>query len=262
MTVQGATKALGVALILAVLIGSGCAPKKPPSPGVTPGSPPPLGTQKPYQINGVWYYPIPSAEGFREEGLASWYGPDFHGRPTACGEPFDMYAMTAAHKILPIGTHVKVTDKRTGRSIIVRINDRGPFVAGRIIDLSYEAARALGIHTVGTAPVVVEAVRVTNPVYVAGSGPSWQVEPVRPYRLGPFAVQVASFQNADNAKRFKKEMDKRYGSAAVRVASVNGSIFYRVQVGFYKDLDQAMQSVETFQRNGYRDAFVIALEGQ
>lgn len=260
---HGALRALGASLVIVALIGSGCAPKKPPSPGaLPPGTPPPLGTQKPYQINGVWYYPIPSAEGFREEGYASWYGRDFHGRSTACGEPFDMYAMTAAHKILPIGTHVKVTDKRTGRSIIVRINDRGPFVAGRIIDLSYEAARALGIHNDGIAPVVVEAVRVTTPVLVAGSGPSWQVEPVRPYRQGPFAVQVGSFQNADNAQRLKKEMAKRYGEAAVRTASVEGSLFYRVQVGHFTDLDRAQQSVETFQRQGYRDAFVIALEGQ
>ncbi len=143
---NGAASAAAVAVLMAVVVlGAGCASKKPPSPGtLPPGTPPPLGTQRPYQINGVWYYPIPSAEGFREEGYASWYGRDFHGRATACGEPFDMYAMTAAHKILPIGTHVKVTDKRTGRSIIVRINDRGPFVAGRIIDLSYEAARAFG----------------------------------------------------------------------------------------------------------------------
>lgn len=249
---------VAVALLLA-----GCAPKRPPSPAaLPPGTPPPLGTQKPYQINGVWYYPIPSAEGFREEGYASWYGRDFHGRPTACGEPFDMYAMTAAHKILPIGTHVKVTDKRTGRSIIVRVNDRGPFVPGRIIDLSYEAARALGIHNDGLAPVVVEAVRVTTPVMVAGSGPSWQVEPVRPYRQGPFVIQVGSFQNAENAQRLKKEMDRRYGSAAVRTASINGTAFYRVQVGVFPDLDRAMQSMETLQRSGYRDAFVIALEGQ
>lgn len=256
-------RALGAALVVVVAVGLGCAPKKPPAPSVPrPGTPPPLGTQKPYQINGVWYYPIPSAEGFREEGYASWYGRDFHGRPTACGEPFDMYALTAAHKILPIGTHVKVTDKRTGRSIIVRINDRGPFVAGRIIDLSYEAARALGVHNDGVVPVVVEAVRVTTPVMVAGSGPSWQVEPLRAYRQGPFAVQVGSFQNATNAHRLKKEMDKRYGSASVRTAAVDGAIFYRVQVGVFPDLDQAMQSMETFQRHGYRDAFVIALEGQ
>lgn len=260
---QGALRVLGVSLVIAALTGSGCAPQKPPSSGALPsGTPPPLGTQKPYQVNGVWYYPIPSAEGFREEGYASWYGRDFHGRSTACGEPFDMYAMTAAHKILPIGTHVKVTDKRTGRSIIVRINDRGPFVAGRIIDLSYEAARALGILNDGIAPVVVEAVRVITPVLVAGSTPSWQVEPVRPYRQGPFVVQVGSFHHADNAQRLKKVMAKRYGEAAVRAAFVDGTLYYRVHVGHFTDLDRALQSMENIQRQGYRDAFVIALEGQ
>jgi len=90
---------------------------------------------------------------YDEVGIASWYGPGFHGKTTASGEPYDMYAFTAAHKTLPFGTVVRVVDLATGRSVVVRINDRGPFVAGRIIDLSYAAAEALGILEQGTARV-------------------------------------------------------------------------------------------------------------
>ncbi|HAF70150.1 MAG: Rare lipoprotein A [Acetothermia bacterium 64_32] len=90
---------------------------------------------------------------YLEVGIASWYGPGFHGKATASGEPYDMYAFTAAHKTLPFGTVVRVVDLATGRSVVVRINDRGPFVAGRIIDLSYAAAEALGIVAQGTARV-------------------------------------------------------------------------------------------------------------
>lgn len=113
---------------------------------------------KPYTIRGVTYYPLISARGFRETGIASWYGPGFHGRRTANGERYNMYAMTAAHKILPLNTTVRVTNLRTGRSIHVRINDRGPFVPGRVIDLSKAAAARLGILAAGTGRVRVEAI--------------------------------------------------------------------------------------------------------
>ena len=103
-----------------------------------------------------------------EEGLASWYGAEFHGKPTSCGEPYDMYAMTAAHKTLPLGTHVKVSNLRNGRSVILRVNDRGPFVSGRIIDLSCRAAQELGSATPGLAPVRVEAVQVASEQHMAG----------------------------------------------------------------------------------------------
>lgn len=113
---------------------------------------------KSYTVRGKTYTPLKSARGFKEEGLASWYGEAFHGRSTASGEPFNMYAMTAAHKILPLQTTVRVTSVRTGRSIVVRVNDRGPFVSGRVIDLSYKAAQQLGIIGPGVSRVRVEAI--------------------------------------------------------------------------------------------------------
>ena len=94
-------------------------------------------TFKPYVINGIRYYPLPDSEGFRQSGKASWYGVKFHGRPTSSGEIYDMYKVSAAHKTLPLGTYVKVLNLSNNRKSIVRINDRGPFVKGRIIDLSY-----------------------------------------------------------------------------------------------------------------------------
>ncbi len=118
---------IGIGFVLVILLLS-CAKKTRPPSTTIPSSG--LRTQKPYQIKGVWYYPLPSAEGYVEEGLASWYGPEFHGKPTSCGEPYDMYAMTAAHKTLPLGTNVKVTNLRNGRTVILRVNDRGPLFPG------------------------------------------------------------------------------------------------------------------------------------
>lgn len=112
---------------------------------------------KPYNIMGKWYYPIDSSEGYREKGIASWYGEEFHGKPTANGETYNMYAMTAAHTTLPLPTWVRVTNLENGRHIKVRVNDRGPFLRGRLIDMSYAGARALGFAEQGTVPVMVEA---------------------------------------------------------------------------------------------------------
>ena len=123
-----------LALLLCAALLSGCGSRSWRKGGV-PGS-------KPYTVRGKTYYPLKSAHGFVEVGTASWYGPGFHGKKTANGERYNQYAMTAAHKILPLGTKVRVTHLGNGRSIIVRVNDRGPFVDDRVIDLSRSAATA------------------------------------------------------------------------------------------------------------------------
>jgi rare lipoprotein A len=128
-----------------------------PPPQTAPAITGPRKIGKPYEIMGQWYYPIDSSDGFREKGIASWYGKDFHGKDTANGERYNMYAYTAAHKTLPLPTYVRVTNLQNGKSLVVRVNDRGPFVAGRVIDLSYASAVAIGMHIQGTAPVLVEA---------------------------------------------------------------------------------------------------------
>ena len=109
--------------------------------------------QKPYVINGERYFPISDAQGFVQRGLASWYGKKFHGRPTASGEIFDMNRMSAAHKTLPLGTYVRTVNLKNNKQIVVKINDRGPFVKGRIIDLSYAAAKKIGLIGPGVARV-------------------------------------------------------------------------------------------------------------
>ena len=224
---------------------------------VSPG----LKSQRPYQINGVWYYPLPSAEGYVEDGLASWYGPNFHGKRTSCGEPYDMWANTAAHKTLPLGTYVKVTNLENGRSTILRINDRGPFVAGRIIDLSARGAQDLGCHSKGLARVRVEAVQYATAQTVGGAT-YWKVDPVPSFRYGRFTVQIGAFRDQANAYRLKDKMTRENRETRVTDRPERDGLWYRVQVGSYQDLVVARAEVESFRSKGFPDAFVIAVEGQ
>ena len=115
------------------------------------------GNPESYEVDGREYRVLETSEGFRETGIASWYGRDFHGRRTSSGEPYDMYQMTAAHKALPLPTYVRVTNLENGRSVVLRVNDRGPFIEGRVIDVSYVAAQRLGMVGSGTARVEVVA---------------------------------------------------------------------------------------------------------
>ena len=138
-----------IALLCGALL-SGCGSRSWHKGGV-PGS-------RPYTVRGKTYYPLKSATGFVEQGTASWYGPGFHGRLTANGERFDMNELTAAHKTLPFGTRVLVHNQRTGKEVVVRINDRGPFIKGRMIDLSKAAAKALGFKSRGHDAVVLREV--------------------------------------------------------------------------------------------------------
>jgi rare lipoprotein A len=229
----------------------------PPSPLVPPG----LKTQRPYQINGIWYYPIPSADGYVEDGLASWYGPDFHGKPTACGETYNMWADTAAHKTLPLGTYVKVTNLDNGCSTVLRINDRGPFVSGRIIDLSAKGAQDLGCRTKGLARVRVEAVQSAVPQAI-GNVVYWKADPVPSFRYGRFSVQIGAFRDQGNAYRLKDKMSRQVGEIRVTDRPVRDGLWYRVQAGSYQDLVVAKAEMDRYRSNGFPDAFVIAVEGQ
>lgn len=250
------SRVLVVALIITSLV-EGCARRPPPQTGVTP---PGLRSQKPYQINGIWYYPLPSAEGYVEEGLASWYGSEFHGKPTACGEPYDMFAMTAAHKTLPLGTYVKVTNLRDGRSTILRINDRGPFVAGRIIDLSCQGAQQIGGLS-GVIPVRVEAVQVASEQKV-GKNTYWKTDPVPSFRYGQFTIQIGAFREPSNAQRLKQIMNRTYQDVQIQSVQYGGNELYRVQVGRYADLVLAQQELQQLRQIGFADAFVVASDGR
>ncbi|HMB16651.1 MAG TPA: septal ring lytic transglycosylase RlpA family protein, partial [Pelovirga sp.] len=159
------------------------------------------GWQRPYEVDGIRYVPLRDHQGYRERGIASWYGKEFHGLKTSNGEIYDMYGVSAAHKTLPMGTLVKVTHLGTGRQIEIRINDRGPFAPGRIIDLSYGAARQLGTVDAGLAEVEVVA--------VGGS----YVPPLRTLAAvnNSYAIQVAAFGVADNAHQLADRMRERFG---------------------------------------------------
>lgn len=181
-------------LIFVMLLIAGCA-SAPPQGYYTK-----QGTQRAYHIDGKWYQPVDSSNGYEEEGIASWYGKDFHGKKTSNGEIYNMHAMTAAHKTLPIGTYVKVTRLDNGKEAIVRVNDRGPFVKGRIIDLSYKAASELGIADSGTAKVEIAAL---------GDAVGDKLI-IRDYQHGNFMAQVGAFTVKSNATRLRDNMLKLF----------------------------------------------------
>jgi rare lipoprotein A len=159
------------------------------------------GPNKPYEVFGRWYTPMAGDAALNERGLASWYGRKFHGRPTSSGEPYDMYAMTAAHKTMPIPSYARVRNPANGREVIVRVNDRGPFHGGRVIDLSYTAALKLGVLN-AVAPVEVE--RITHeatrtgawkhdaPRALAAAAPPAAAPPVVPPSVSPPEVPAGT----------------------------------------------------------------------
>lgn len=186
-----------------------------------------------YEVFGKIYRTMPSSLGYLEIGIASWYGRKFHGRLTAMGEVYDMYKMTAAHKALPLPTMVKVTNLDNGRSIVLRVNDRGPFHDDRLIDLSYGAARALGFETQGTAPVVVEALDEMNyPELV-------QAEPQEIYYL-----QTGAFRHRAGAeKRMQRVRDALPMGVQVRILSSeqpDTSMLYKIWVGPIESLEEEL----------------------
>jgi len=211
------------------------------------------GIGKPYSIDGIQYVPASKPQNYIEQGIASWYGKKFHGRKTACGEIYNMYAMTAAHKTLPLQTWVKVHNLRNNREIVVRINDRGPFVKGRIIDLSYTGANKLGMAEQGTTPVkVIVLGRLKNPK-------SQQKEylPVNPYK-GNFSIQVGAFQVRSNAEKLKSELSQTYDNVHIVTYEDYRGIFYRVRVAKYSDLKQALLLEKQMNVNGQKTVFLIA----
>lgn len=191
------------------------------------------GNMSSYEVFGKRYYPLKSSHDFKERGIASWYGNKFHGRKTSSGEKYDMYAMTAAHKTLPLPTYVEVTNLENGRQIIVKVNDRGPFRHNRIIDLSYVAAEKLGITRKGTGLVEVRAINPSEPRQASNrSNVTSQVARTGiSYHPGLY-IQAGAFTNRDNALRLKSRLSSDL-NRPVRISEIftQGDTFYRVQVG-------------------------------
>jgi rare lipoprotein A len=240
--------------VLSLLMGAwalwlyGCA--KPAPPVRPPGQP------KPYRVGKNWYQPLSHANGFKQKGIASWYGKKFHGRKTSNGEIYDMYAVSAAHKTLPLGTFVQVRNLKNGKIIEVRINDRGPFVRGRIIDLSYKAAKEIGIVGPGTAPVEVIALGMA-PKGANTQGAKKTYVPVD-YEKGLFYIQVGAFLEKENAERLRAKLDPKYRNAHVSTFFDGRQTFYRVRVGQCSTLSQAIDYEQILIDHGYLGAMIIA----
>lgn len=247
------------------------------------------GTSKPYTVLGRSYVPIADDRPFRESGLASWYGSKFHSQSTASGEPYDMYAMTAAHKTLPLPSYVRVRNPANGREAVVRVNDRGPFHDDRVIDLSYAAAARLDLLR-GVAPVEIEritnedirtgswrrqgesvavAVAMTTPVVDAprstvsdlpplaaassASAPAPMPASLPPPDTGPatagFWVQLGAFSQRDGAANFQDRVTKQMPALATRLAVFSDNGMHRLQAGPYASRDAALMLGEQV-RNG------------
>ena len=266
-------------------------PSPTPSPG--PASKPRYKVGKPYQIDKVWYYPREDPD-YDETGIASWYGSDFHGKTTANGETYDMNALTAAHKTLPMPSSVRVTNLENGRSMVLRVNDRGPFVHGRIIDVSRRASQLLGFHKQGIAKVRVSVLqsggkrfiadkpktseeeqklaaaapraRVTSQPLPPPSGvskalatpqtaPAPQVKQ-RATQPTTMFVQAGAFSNLANADRLRAKLSP-IGPTVVSRVTVKGQVFHRVRLGPLPTVADADVVLEQVMKSGYPGARII-----
>jgi rare lipoprotein A len=240
-------------------------------------------TQQPYRVLGETYYPKIDPLGSVQEGIASWYGPDFHGKKTSSGEVYNMHDLSAAHKTLPMNTKIRVTNTYNKKSIVVRVNDRGPFVAGRIVDLSYGAGKTIGLDRTGIAPVVLEVLEYDSVITASlGSKPlpvakaklpdekpqeakNQVVAPVAAKAVvlaeaqGPlYFVQLGSFQNEEGAKKLKTGAAFVFSDrdVTIKTASRDTGLLYKVYVGGFKDADEAHLFIEKNSISGAR----VALE--
>ena len=238
-----------------------------------------------YDVFGKRYYVLSSSVGYWERGVASWYGPGFHKARTSTGERYDMYAMTAAHKTLPLPAYVRVTNLLNGRSVVVRVNDRGPFVGNRIIDLSYSAAAKLGMLRNGTAMVDVRAIdpsapppvitaSVVPPAAVAPAGAAAAPESaaaVQPASAAPgtvapagssaaavspaLFVQAGAFSDPANAERLAEKLrGGSFGKIFVRDDRIAGRRMYRVRIGPVPSVAEFDRVVAALERAGINDA--------
>ncbi len=229
----------------------------------------------PYKIMGKWYYPKEDYS-YSEVGTASWYGKDFHAKRTANGERYDMNSLTAAHRTLPLPSIVKVTNLENGRSLVLRVNDRGPYAKSRIIDVSKRASQLLGFYTQGTTKVRVEVMEkeskalkaaltgepVEEDVYqvqetapVITSEPEPMAQNNISYPKGSYFVQVGSFSMESGAQSIASQLDVK---SNIFYTNVNGQNFYRVRVGPFTDEQSANEMLSNIRSKGIYDAKVVS----
>ena len=230
----------------------------------------------PYQIMGRWYYPKEDYQ-YSEIGIASWYGDDFHAKRTANGEKYDMNTLTAAHRTLPLPSIVRVTNLENGRSLVLRVNDRGPYAKERIIDISKRGAQLLGYQTKGTAKVKVEIMEeeskalkaallgqdyqkaiavATLPSDVNNSEIVVTGAETKSATSKKHFIQAGSFRERDLALKFEKKL-KKFGATQIVQADVNGTIYYRVRLGPITAEDVAQDKLLNIQSSGFHDARIV-----
>ena len=212
-----------------------------------------------YEVFGTTYKVLDTNYGYQERGVASWYGNKFHGQPTSSQETYDMYAMTAAHKSLPIPSYVRVRNLRNGKSIVVRVNDRGPFVDNRLIDLSYSAAKKLDMITAGTSLVEVTAISFDEPPKQAAN-PVAIDKAVKAIRdpVDSIFVQVGAFGEPENARRrYNHLRDSGIGKAFVHEDNSRSPALYRVRIGPISDVMQYDAIVEHLQGLGISETHLV-----
>ena len=213
------------------------------------------GNPSSYSVFGKTYYVMADGSNYVERGIASWYGTKFHGNKTSNGEIYDMYGMTAAHKSLPIPTYVQVTNLKNGKKVILRVNDRGPFHASRIIDLSYVAAKKLGITGTGTGFVEVRSI---NPR-------TWQQDKRQPSKRTTVAadsfdslyIQAGAFSSQYNASKLKKQLNALFPNKTIQLAQNAQDQLFRVRVGPLSTVDEADRVAQIISDNGYPTPHVI-----
>ncbi len=240
-----------------------------------------LGNPPFYEVYGRRYTVLDSSVGYVERGVASWYGTEFHGLRTATGEPYDMFAMTAAHKTLPLPCYARVTNLANGRSVVVRINDRGPFVSNRVIDLSYAAAAKLEMIGTGTAFVQVQALTPSNsfgaplPVSTAAASaasagvssvpavsnpdalpaaPPVPAKPPVPTRASALFIQVGAFAQADNARRARERLRSAGLTNVFTLPATSTPGLERVRIGPIASVQQYDELIARLARLGFAGA--------
>ena len=225
---------------------------------------------EPYQVFGKTYIPLKTTEGYHERGVASWYGKKYHGKRTSNGEKYDMFSMSAAHKTLPLPSYVRVRNLQNGRSVIVRVNDRGPFLENRLIDLSYAAAIKLGIAPAGTGLVEVEAVTSNAPastlvsvpthtVHVSTTNPANNTMAVVPPNPQIF-VQMGAFNSWTNAEKLRARLEHAdFKPIHIYSNAQDRAKLYRVRVGPLPSIAASDEIIQRAHASGISGA-IIAIE--
>ncbi|MCE5181509.1 MAG: septal ring lytic transglycosylase RlpA family protein [Betaproteobacteria bacterium] len=220
-------------------------------------------TSRPYTVLGQTYTPSASLKPYKETGVASWYGRRYHGQKTSTGEIYDMYAMTAAHTTLPLPSYARVTNLKNNKSVVVRVNDRGPFHSDRLIDLSYTAAYKLGVLAGGSTPVLVESIDPANysaaPVYAAAPK---QVEtipvvaaaqpvaaPIEAAAGSGHFVQIGAFGMQENAEHFRDRLKIELAQLSDKLQIYSADGLFRVRAGPYPSIAEASQIASTIRNS-------------